>query len=351
MSRVQAQAEVPVGGLLLAAVESLPAGVLVYGESGGIRFLNRRGREILGFGGTSLDGVTVQSLLGSLPHRGHGGRSLGGIRAECVLVRPDSPERHLGFEVRSIAVDAGAPPGGHVVLFQDVTHLQKVRKERERDLLVRSMSRLLPTIAHEIKNPLAAIQSVVEVLLGELADDGVQRDLESILNEVTRLRLLIDRMGLADQRLCTEGERGDLVPTIERSLHLIRHRAEQLGVELDYIGSARVVAAVHPDLLLTVLHNLLNNSLDACRGGGVIEVAMSCSQGHFELAVSDTGEGMSSETLRRSSELFYTTKPSGSGIGLAVTREIVERSGGTLSLSSKPGEGTQVVLRVPEVGR
>jgi signal transduction histidine kinase len=339
-----------VDGLVLAAVESLPAGILVYGADGEVSFLNPRGREILSHGGRSVDGLRVDELLGGVPHRWHDGRRRKrSVRAELVLVPPDSPKLHLGFDTQPVIAAPGTGSQYHVVLFQDVTHLEKLRQERDQDMLVRSVARLLPTIAHEIKNPLAAIQSVVEVLLGDLREPQCQRDLESILNEVSRLRLLIDRMGLADQRLCTGAAEVDLVPTIQRSLHLARHRAEHLGVGLDYSGAAQVKASIHPDLLLTILHNLLNNSLDACRSGDTIAVSMGRVRDKFELSVRDSGEGMSSETLLHAADLFFTTKSGGSGIGLALIREIVERSGGTLTIFSRPGEGTEVSIITPGV--
>jgi len=337
-------------GLVLAAVDSLPSGVLVYHEGGEVCYLNRRGREILSCGSRSVNGLQVDDLLGGVPHQWpEGRRRQGSVRAELMVVPPESPKVHLGFETRPVVAAPGTRPQYYVVLFQDVTHLEELRQERDHDLLVRSVARLLPTIAHEIKNPLASIQSVVEVLLGELRAPQCRRDLESILNEVSRLRLLIDRMGLVDQGLCTDAEEVDLVPTIQRSLHLARHRAELLGVHLDYSGASRVRASIHPDLLLTILHNLLSNSLDACRSGDTITVSMARVRDKFELSVSDSGEGMTSETLRRAADPFFTTKSSGSGIGLALIREIVERSGGTLTIFSRPGEGTEVSIVTPGV--
>jgi two-component system sensor histidine kinase HydH len=349
-SKARAISERDLDGLVLAAVESLPAGMLIYGEDGEVNFLNGRGREIFSYGSTSVSGLRVDELLGGVPHQWHRGRrKKASVRAELVLVPPDSPKLHLGFETRPVGAAPGAGLRHHVVLFQDVTHLERLREERDQDMLVRSVARLLPTIAHEVKNPLASIQSVVEVLLSDLRDPQCQRDLESILNEVTRLRLLIDRMGLVDQRLCTGADEVDLVPTIQRSLHLARHRAEHLGVELDYTGAAQVRASIHPDLLLSILHNLLNNSLDACRSGDIITIYMARVRDKFELTVRDSGEGMTTETLRHAADLFFTTKGSGSGIGLALIREMVERSGGTLKILSEQGEGTEVTIVTPGV--
>lgn len=338
-------------GLLYSAVESLPSGVLIYHDSRELAYVNRRGREILGLPEATPVGMDVQDLLGIVPHepgQPHR-RHLEGVRNDFMLLGPHKEARHIGYETRRIRNADSVRPGAYVTIFQDVTYLQNRREERERDLMLESVSKLLPTIAHEIKNPLAAIQSVVEVLLGEPLGARHQRDLEAILNEVSRLRLLVDRMGLADQRLIRDGGSVDLAPTVERALHLARTRAAHEGIELRYAGEPEVRAPIHPDLLLTVLHNLLNNSLEACRAGDEIDVSVQCSQTTFSLAVLDTGEGMPPETLRRATELFYTTRDRGSGIGLALTRELLERSGGTLTISSRQGEGTWVSMTIPTV--
>lgn len=335
-------------GLLYAAVEHLPAGMLVYLADGSLSFINRRGRAILDLPAASPMGGDIESLLGVVPHRLRAPRSVASdsVRNEFILLAPHARPRHIGYEARPLRTSRGDRQA-YVVLFQDVSHLQSLRQERERDLLFDSVSRLLPMIAHEIKNPLSAIQTVVEVLIGDLDGHQHQRDLEAILNEVTRLRLLVDRMGLADQRLVSASEAVDLVPSVRHALQLVSTRAGHRRVDLVYAGAERLRASIHPDLLLTILHNLLNNALDACQPGAEVTISMESSPAEFTLSVIDTGEGMTTDTLRRATDLFFTTRDTGSGIGLALIREIVERSGGTLTICSEEGKGTQVTIVIP----
>jgi signal transduction histidine kinase len=242
-----------------------------------------------------------------------------------------------------------------VLVFQDITQLERVRAERDRFQHLAWMARLFPTIAHEIKNPLAAIQGVVEIVLEglDVEADAVRRDdLEVVLEEVARLRLLVDRMGVTDQCLQTGGERHDLVPAVRKAFRLAQRRAQVLGVRLEYQGPEAVPFAVRKDLLLTILHNLISNALEASKRGGTITVCLELRHAgiapELALQVLDTGAGMSIETLERATEPFFTTKGGSTGIGLALIDQLVRRSRGTLTIWSRPGRGTEVGVLVPE---
>jgi signal transduction histidine kinase len=104
-----------------------------------------------------------------------------------------------------------------------------------------------------------------------------------------------------------------------------------------------------PAVVRAVLFNLLVNSMHSCRSGGTVVVhARLVDEGRrFELTVADTGEGMTAEVYERCTELFYTTKRSGSGIGLALARRAAEGAGGALDIQSIIGVGTTVTVRVP----
>jgi signal transduction histidine kinase len=118
-----------------------------------------------------------------------------------------------------------------------------------------------------------------------------------------------------------------------------------VALELESPAGLRVGA--DPAVFRLVLLNLLNNALEACSPGDRVTVAIHPSGSRLELVVTDTGAGMSRETLERVTELFFSTKPRGSGIGLALVDRVVREAGGRLLIDSEPGQGTTVRVIIP----
>jgi signal transduction histidine kinase len=104
-------------------------------------------------------------------------------------------------------------------------------------------------------------------------------------------------------------------------------------------------------MLRLVLLNLIKNAFEACTAGDTITVTSTYPAGRLEIRVADSGSGMSAEQLARATELFYTTKTGGSGIGLALIEQVVQRSDGSVEVRSAPDQGTEVTISVPQERR
>ncbi|MBI2920846.1 MAG: HAMP domain-containing histidine kinase [Planctomycetes bacterium] len=220
------------------------------------------------------------------------------------------------------------------------------------------LGELSAVIAHEVNNPLG----VVVLNSGFLADRcqaGEIRD--EAAREVALLKLASRRATLAVQGLLQFARytrKGAKPAPLARSLEpMIRETIELLGERVRAAGCA-VAVEVAKDLpavlfdvegLQQVLLNLLQNSLDACPARGHISVGVSSDGATLRLQVLDDGQGMNEEVLRRAKEPFFTTKSQevGSGLGLAISQAIVGAYGGSLELTSRPGEGTTATVMIP----
>lgn len=186
------------------------------------------------------------------------------------------------------------------------------------------------------------------MLIAELDQPGHINDLEAILDEVERLRQLTDRLGLINRPLIDPTVQPvDLAPLAAQALEQVRQRAVLRGIDLDYHGSAEVWAPLCPELILLLLAQLLDNGLDACQAGDAVGLSIDKVDGALTVRIEDSGAGMAPEILQRATEPFFTTKDAHAGMGLTLTREVVERVHGVLTLCSSPNTGTQVVLRLP----
>lgn len=240
-------------------------------------------------------------------------------------------------------------------------HLRRTLDERERlqAELVRSerlaaVGQLSAGLAHEIRNPLASIKGAAEILGdstgGDRADqtDGRSRMLAILKEETARLNEVLTRF-LGFARPATEGaSRFDLGDELRRLGDLLAHRPDAPRV------SVRVPDGVHPceGDLTQIRQLLLNLGLNAAEAagpkpGGAVTLALS-RQGHeLVITVADNGPGFSPEALRNLGTPFFTTRPGGTGLGLATSLRLARDHGGDLVVDPVDTDGARVVVRLP----
>ncbi|ATB36078.1 two-component sensor histidine kinase [Cystobacter fuscus] len=222
--------------------------------------------------------------------------------------------------------------------------------QRERLEQMATLGRFSAQMAHDLKNPIAALKGAAQYLQVEHARgrswDDKGEFLELLLEQVERL----DRVVSTYQRL---GRVEPLLAPLDvnhlvTSVLSLQGFAGNPGVELRReLAEGPPRCAGDWDLLATALENLLRNALEAMPRGGVITVRTRTEDSGVVLSVEDTGEGMNARTRERAFDDFYTTKTTGSGLGLAFVRRVVEAHGGRVALTSHEGRGTTVTLRLP----
>jgi signal transduction histidine kinase len=315
-----------------------------------VLYLNPTGGTILDASPELSRGINIAEVFASLEELTAATETDNcGVSPEISITTQGGRQIHVGFRLAETSGLLEASDESQIIiLFQDITAFNQIRSERDHLLRVATVSRLLPTIAHEIKNPLAGIQAIAEVLQSELDSPDQRDDISTILSEVERMRLIVDGLGLADGNLLAGGSETNVDAEVMALFRLLGSRAEQLGIELVWSGDDRLRVSLNRNMLRLLLLNLIKNALEACSDGDTVTVSLQRRGHHLELKVTDTGSGMSEEQIRRATELFYTTKTGGSGIGLALTEQVVRRSGGRVEIRSTPARGTEVTLIVPQ---
>jgi len=212
--------------------------------------------------------------------------------------------------------------------------------------LHRSVSDLMPTFLHELKNPLAAIATSVELLLEDIDGGHVQEELKAIFGEIRRMKLVLDGVGLAGRQLRSRSYT-QVQDSLKEACTVLQPLARRKRVTFETDISSLLPLPFNVAVLKAVLFNLVMNGIHACQAGDSIRVSCTVTSNIFSLVIRDTGQGMDKETLAKCTELFYTTKPSGSGIGLALCHEVAVQAQGELQIRSRQGYGTQVSFVVP----
>ncbi len=209
------------------------------------------------------------------------------------------------------------------------------------------LGRLAGGLAHEIKNPLSTINVNLQLLTEDLSrkdDEERRRWLRRIGNvrgEADRLRGILDDFLHYAGRYEMNPVETDLRDVVDELVDFFAPQAESSGVVMRAsLPDEPVICRVDAKLLKQALLNVMINAVEAMTEGGELIIRLDTRRGLAEIDMTDTGPGMSEEVRGRIFEVYYSTKESGSGLGLPTTRRIVEEHGGSVRVDSEPGKGT-----------
>ncbi len=352
---------------LASTLDAVFDGVVLLDAKGRVESLNSAACRILEVSSGSAVGRPVEALFKDDP-------SIATL-ARSVLAdgRAVVEREHVvaGREGGALVVEASASPlfegadlDGVALLLRDCTIQKSLRDVVSQREALASFGHIAAGIAHEIKNPLGGIRGAAEIIGARATDQKARSAAELIVREVDRIALLVD-----DFMVFSHGEELRIAPVnihrvIDRVLALTAH--EKLGAKVEV---ERLFDPSIPDLmadadrLSQVFLNLIRNALQAMEAEGgriVITTRMSLDQ-HLSpenerpgpwliVEVTDTGPGIEADVLDEVATPFFTTRPEGTGLGLAVARHWVARHGGTLRLESAPGAGATVRTALPLAG-
>lgn len=223
---------------------------------------------------------------------------------------------------------------------------------------IRQNQEFTSNAAHELRSPLTAIQSSLEVALNtDRTIEEYQDLLAELLDECERLRVLVNHLLLLAetdaQRLDVLNETVSLHDLLARSCDMFTALAESTGVHLRLRTTEPTFVRGHSGSLRQVVNNLIDNALKFTEDGGEVIVSLSRDGDAAIITVHDTGSGIAPEDLAFVFERFYrgerarTRQGRGSGLGLSICQSIVKAHGGEISIASPPGQGTTVTVRLP----
>jgi two-component system, NtrC family, sensor kinase len=223
--------------------------------------------------------------------------------------------------------------------------------ERLRSGALAALGRMATQVAHELKNPLAGLRLYARHLEQRLEarGDGEGAELAG------RITSTVDHLASVVADITAFGRPRELhraltaiVPVLDECVSLASAGKEGVEVVRAYEADCPE-AMVDPRELRKVFLNLLVNGVEALEGHGRLTVSLvhSTDEGWITVTIEDTGIGMNDETLSRVFDMFFTTKPKGTGLGMAIARSVVDHHGGELTISSAPGRGTRVMVRLP----
>lgn len=214
----------------------------------------------------------------------------------------------------------------------------------------RALEGIAARLAHEVKNPLAAIKGLSTHVARQAEDPKVKERLSIVAAEAERLQEIVEGF-LSFSRGLDDLHVGPMKPyDIARELSLLLEtRAADAGIAIEVRGSRELTLNADGKKLRQALLNLVLNAMQASARGSTVtlEIAKSCADGAAVIKVTDRGQGMTPDVLERIRKPYYTTKEGGSGLGIAVARGIIEQHGGSLRVESAAGRGTTATVFLP----
>ena len=363
--------------LLAQTVAGLEEAVLVIDTSGlgrGILSVNPAAERIFGYSGDELIGETTEKLHVSPEAFEAFGAELepelkakGVVHASYPMRRKDGTEFAAEQTVTLLDPEEGLS-GGAVSVVRDVSEQQALEDQLRRAQRLEAVGRLAGGVAHDFNNLLTVIRAHSDFLVMELPDS------EPLLSEVRAIQDAADRAADLTSQLLAFSRDQVLQPRVVDMNEIVRGMERLLGRVIEEPIEVRtelhpeaLPIEVDPGRLEHAIMNLAVNARDAMPGGGVLTLTTAlethplATPGVLDLddalvhgprvalSVADTGTGMSDETAARIFEPFFTTKTQGkgTGLGLATTYGFVAQSGGTITVDSELGRGTEFTLRFP----
>lgn len=343
---------------ILATIQS---GVITVDGEGRLAYINPRARRILGgeglvAGQPVLDALRARSRdLHDAIERGitRGARL---SRGEASVRRADGSLFPVGVSTTTFLRPGGGTPSV-TAIFTDISDLKRLQEFRLRAERLEAVAALSASLAHEIRNPLAAIRSAVEQLAGSVQDDPDDRVLASlVMRESERLNRLLSEFLDFSRVRATRFERLDLLEAVQQAARFVAEHPEARSVSIAVCGDP-VELEADPDLLHRIASNLMLNAAQAIEGAGQIEATIGLARPgevppgqvdrRVKLEIRDNGPGIPDAVRERLFEPFVTGRPGGSGLGLAIVQRAVAAHRGVILVDSTPHVGTTFAIFLP----
>lgn len=339
-------------------IESVDTGILTINLRGQIKSLNRAAAEITGLSFHKIENRSFSDIFPECPPLGEqqyadGNRSPTRTRFEMAFLTGAGRKLLLGGSVSPLRDPSGITIGS-IIIFQDLTEINEMKESLEKSRRLAFIGEMAAGLAHEIRNPLASISGSIQMLKGNLTrNDTNAKLMQIILRGKDQLESFLKDFLLMARPAPGIREGLDVRETIRdviESLRCISDWNELLEVTL-LLADDPIFIQVNKTEIRQVIWNLILNAVQAMPEGGILRVEASPARiegrDGAEIRIGDTGCGIRDEDLQKIYEPFYTTRDTGTGLGLAVVNRIIEAYRGRIHMQSEPGKGTVFTIWLP----
>jgi signal transduction histidine kinase len=261
-------------------------------------------------------------------------------REELVITTDSKKKVPLGY---SLSYIGGAKDrfSGCVMIFKDLSGIRELESKLKRAERLSYLGKMASWVAHEIRNPLTAIDGFAQLLENTKKKEKLQLFTAEIRKGTKRINYIID-----DILAFARAKRKVAYVPINLKELIVSITESMSGTQIRITGSDSPIVEGDYESVRRLFVNLINNSIEAMKGEGTLDIAFGEERECVTVVIEDTGGGIPDEDIANIFEPFFTTKQHGTGLGLSIVKKIVDEHNGTIEMKSRHGEGTTVNLRL-----
>ncbi|MBF0235940.1 MAG: PAS domain S-box protein [Desulfamplus sp.] len=344
--------------ILKQAVDNAGEAFVTINKNSTVLFFNKAAEKVFGYSQEEVVGKNLVNILGPDCREGHergvdkfvqtGQGKLIGHATEFNAMRKNGETfpAEICFSVTSVQNEIY-----FTGIIRDLTEAKELQDKLVKSERLAALGQMTAEITHEIKNPLMIIGGFARRLQKKEENKESAKKLDIIVNEVSRLENLLRGLKYTFTPQTLILQRINLCQVLNEVQELLADECKERGIELDlYLNNICILIDADRDKLKQVIINLVNNSMEAMKDGGKLSITTRFVDNTAEVAIHDSGSGIPQEMKEKIFDPFFTTKQDGTGLGLCVSKKIIEsHKGSSFSIESKEGVGTIARLALTRV--
>jgi len=357
-------------GFLETVFNAIQEGIIVTDSSGRITYLNGGACELFGLDGEGSIGKQLDERVRGLDWNAltHSG---GPVTRDLEIFYPRN--RFINFYIVPLMIerrdtvagigDSGRPGStipatteqvGYAIIVRDITESRRTAEKTLESERLNALTLLAAGVAHELGNPLNSLNIHLQLMerqarkLKGKERDELQHSIEICRGEINRLDSIVTQFLRAIRPSRPQLQPENINAMVEEAVRFFSAEIEARDIVVETeLRSDLPLAQLDRGQMKQAFYNVIKNSFEAMKRRGILRIRTDMDESHVRVSFIDTGGGMSAETLSHVFEPYYTTKESGTGLGLLIVRRIVREHGGELAIESTEGKGLTLTIRLP----
>ena len=352
-------------GFLETVFNAIQEGIIVTDSSGRITYLNDAACELFGLDGEGSIGKQLDERVRGLDWNAlaHSG---GPVTRDLEIFYPRN--RFINFYIVPLVIESRVDRNenaaaddrgyseqvGYAIIMRDITESRRTAEKTIESERLNALTLLAAGVAHELGNPLNSLNIHLQLMerqarkLKGKEGEELQQSIEICRGEINRLDSIVTQFLRAIRPSRPQVQPENINAIVEEAVRFFSGEIEARDIVVETeLRSDLPLLRLDRNQMKQAFYNVIKNSFEAMRRRGILRIQTDMDESHVRVSFIDTGGGMSAETLSHVFEPYYTTKGSGTGLGLLIVRRIVREHGGELAIESTEGKGLTLTIRLP----
>ena len=347
-------------GFLETVFNAIQEGNIVTDSSGKITYMNDAACELFGLDAEDSIGKKLDERVRGLDWHSLT-RSGGPVTRDLEIFYPSN--RFINFYIvplmiehraEDVQADGAGHQVGYAIILRDITESRRTAEKTIESERLNALTLLAAGVAHEIGNPLNSLNIHLQLMeraarkLKGQERDELGQSIKVARDEIGRLDSIVTQFLRAIRPSKPQLQPANINAIVEETLHFFAPEIEARDIVVESEPRSDLpLVQIDRDQMKQAFYNIIKNSFEAMKRRGILRIRTDMDDSHVRVSFTDNGGGMSAEALSRVFEPYYTTKSSGSGLGLLIVRRIVREHGGELAIESAEGKGLTLTIRLP----